>query len=284
MCSFGELVTAVAMLTTTAPPAFSDDPSLALGMAPDSAMQERLGAVVSVVIDTDVPQSEKMRAVGTLRTVAKDDEGFFRELFYYYVQNAHSNEEAERRQLAVLRLVDMLHVSPFAVAETTVPYLDSENATLVRIAQSFLRSVESLPVSGIKNYSYYYPFLRPEPVLPLVRRMYRQAPGTALITLAKTYEVPHCRFRRVIWAEHVIANAIWERQHGFVVKEPVHAEAVAEAGKLSQDGTWWVRLYVAEILRQHPQFRRPEIVARLVDDEHTLVRETMQFARETPKP
>ena len=41
---------------------------------------------------------------------------------------------------------------------------------------------------------------------------------------------------------------------------------------MSRHGTWWVRLYVAEILRQYAQFRTPELIERLKADEHELVR------------
>jgi hypothetical protein len=44
-----------------------------------------------------------------------------------------------------------------------------------------------------------------------------------------------------------------------------------------------VRLYVAEIVRQHPAFRTPELVKRLKDDPHNLVRESLDFTRQKPK-
>ena len=37
-------------------------------------------------------------------------------------------------------------------------------------------------------------------------------------------------------------------------------------------------LYVAQVMRQHRGFRRPEIIERLKKDDHSLVREAMRFA------
>jgi hypothetical protein len=41
---------------------------------------------------------------------------------------------------------------------------------------------------------------------------------------------------------------------------------------MSRHGTWWVRLYVAQILRQYAELRTPELIERLKTDEHDLVR------------
>jgi hypothetical protein len=62
-------------------------------------------------------------------------------------------------------------------------------------------------------------------------------------------------------------------------------EAAFQLEKLSKSDEWWVRMYVAAIIRQHPAFRCPEIVARLEKDSHPLVRETMGYTQlQPPQP
>jgi hypothetical protein len=44
---------------------------------------------------------------------------------------------------------------------------------------------------------------------------------------------------------------------------------------LSKHTDWWIRLYAAEIIRRHPEFRVAPIVDRLKKDENELVRKTV---------
>ena len=55
---------------------------------------------------------------------------------------------------------------------------------------------------------------------------------------------------------------------------------MATLTNLSQHKEWWVRLYAVEIMRQHPEFRKSEIVERLKKDEHPLVREELDYIKE----
>ncbi len=110
--------------------------------------------------------------------------------------------------------------------------------------------------------------------------MYARHPGKALLAMQQVYvQADRRRTRELLWAEHVVADVVWKHQNGFLEKTKVEPEAATQLEKLSQDQTWWVRLYVAEILRQHPAFRTPALVDRLKDDPHELVRNAMRFTR-----
>jgi hypothetical protein len=82
----------------------------------------------------------------------------------------------------------------------------------------------------------------------------------------------------------VVSNTIWKHEHGFLDKSKVEPEAMVQLDKLSKDDEWWVRLYGGEILRRHPAFRTPELLARLAADKHPLVQEAVTFTKDKANP
>jgi len=83
--------------------------------------------------------------------------------------------------------------------------------------------------------------------------------------------------------QHEVADYLFRQRYSFTQPGGLKHRVESHLRETSGHTKWWVRLYVAEILRQHAEFRQPEIVARLVDDGHPFVREAMQFAREPRK-
>lgn len=78
--------------------------------------------------------------------------------------------------------------------------------------------------------------------------------------------------REIELSEHIVSNAIWLQQNDFAERfQAALPEANAELAKLAKHKQWWVRLYVAEIMRQHPQIRQPELVRQLSADSNELV-------------
>jgi hypothetical protein len=76
---------------------------------------------------------------------------------------------------------------------------------------------------------------------------------------------------------------LWKRRYGFVDSKAVDAGAIQELDNLSRSGHWWARLYVAQIIAQHHEFTKPELVTRLAADENVLVRELAQTPRVNDK-
>jgi hypothetical protein len=83
--------------------------------------------------------------------------------------------------------------------------------------------------------------------------------------------------KEIALAEHEIDDTIWRHECGFLEKSKVEPAAAAALEKLSHNKNWWARLYVAEIMRQHPGFRKASIVEQFQKDENRLVRETVKF-------
>jgi hypothetical protein len=76
----------------------------------------------------------------------------------------------------------------------------------------------------------------------------------------------------LLLAEHVISNAIWLREMGFDDRFPfTMREAKMQLSQLSEHELWWVRLYVAETMRQNPDFRQDDVLEKLSRDDNNLV-------------
>jgi hypothetical protein len=78
----------------------------------------------------------------------------------------------------------------------------------------------------------------------------------------------------IILAEHIVSNAIWLKQNEFIERfQAALPEATAELVKLAKHGDWWARLYVAEIMRQHPELHQEDVLLHLRQDTDELVNE-----------
>jgi hypothetical protein len=77
-------------------------------------------------------------------------------------------------------------------------------------------------------------------------------------------------------AEQIIGHAVrlknWE--NGKLLPE-----AKEQLAKLAEHDQWWVRRYVAEIMRRHRELRLPEILAKLSRDENVLVSKAAKSAK-----
>jgi hypothetical protein len=80
----------------------------------------------------------------------------------------------------------------------------------------------------------------------------------------------------ILVAEKIISHAIslknWE--NGKLLPE-----AREQLAKLSEHREWWVRLYVAEIMRRHRELRLPDVLQKLSSDEHALVSNAAKKAK-----
>ena len=161
-------------------------------------------------------------------------------------------------------------------------HLDNVNPAIQREARSLLHGYEDRSATRPPDFSSYRAIIETavragkEPSNSLVRFMYETDPGTALLTMMRGYQLrdPN-EMKPILWAEHVIADMFWKRQFGFLVPQEVPAAALDELNALSRHDRWWVRLYVVEILRHHPDLSQPEMFNRLKEDRHAIVREAL---------
>jgi hypothetical protein len=80
--------------------------------------------------------------------------------------------------------------------------------------------------------------------------------------------------REIELAEHIVSNALWLNKNGFADRfHQAMPDAVDQLKKLAASDKWWARLYVAYIMRQHPELHQPNLIERLSKDSTQLVRE-----------
>ena len=122
------------------------------------------------------------------------------------------------------------------------------------------------------------------PPKSLIIFMYGLAPGQSLLRCQMMYGQRKIGSRKtLLWAEHVVSNTIWKWRYGFLDKDTVDSEAMAELERLSQFKQWWARLYVASIMRYYPTFRNQEIIDRLAKDENEMVKRVIKTVTESQK-
>jgi hypothetical protein len=266
----------------------------ALGIEPDPDLQGRLENVMKTLLEPGVKVADQLYAIGTLADARKDEERFFRQLVYFFDRRMRQGRTDDA--IYMLAMISDLRLTSMTIARVLTPYVDAPDPALREFVRELLGGVETRDARGALDFSYYAQLLSPDPPAGLVKYMYERSPGTALFTLARVYG-KRPRDLELEWAEHVVADAVWKQDYfarssraaqppgrdaALAVERSVR-EARAELGSLSGNPGWWVRLYVAEMLRQHPAFRTPELVARLATDKHPLVREAMGFAAGKPE-
>ena len=86
--------------------------------------------------------------------------------------------------------------------------------------------------------------------------------------------------REVLLAEQLVSHAIWLQDNDYDLRflKTALPEAKEHLKKLSRHEGWWARLYVAEIMRRHREFRLDEVLERLSKDDNGLVRKTAKSA------
>lgn len=150
--------------------------------------------------------------------------------------------------------------------------LESERNELIAYLE--LHSAED----GVFSFHFYRGYLRQHPeVVPqgLVRHMMARSPQSAMHILLQTRGADLVDPGEVGWAVHKVGNVVWKLDNGYVELGACVPEAAKQLDKLSRQRQWWVRLYVAGTLRRHPTLRTSEIINRLKEDEHILVRRTI---------
>jgi hypothetical protein len=194
---------------------------------------------------------------------------------------ALSAEEPEAEGLYLLQLgavIPMLRLSQSKVLRAAVPMLECADNGQREQAETFLGLVLGWQPQWISDEDLcrYFQENCPEPPARFAGFLSSLAPRTALLSLDAAYPEPD-RHRVVLWAEHVVADAIWKQEHDFLKSEDT-AAALAQLAELSELDEWWARLYVAEVISKNRFLRDDKLIERLKKDKHESVRRAAQRA------
>jgi len=78
------------------------------------------------------------------------------------------------------------------------------------------------------------------------------------------------KMKAILWAQHTVEDVLWKQKLHFDKPGDLQS-AIDELDKLSQFEEWWVKLYVAEMLRRHEELKDAKILERLRSDKNPLV-------------
>lgn len=85
----------------------------------------------------------------------------------------------------------------------------------------------------------------------------------------------------ILLAGHVVGNAIWLKENKFDEQfQEALPEANEQLAKLAGHSEFWVRRYVAEIMRQHPELRQDDVLQKLRKDDEESVSKAAKSVKE----
>ena len=158
-------------------------------------------------------------------------------------------------------------------------YIGPSNAHYLKEINSWLSDAERQELKGPPNFERYADLLslqlkRNEPMTGnLILRMYRLDPRDALMSMMRVYNADTALTQSLVWSDHIVYEPIWRKEHKFEVDDSIAPRA--ELAKAAASNEWWVRMYVAEIVHQHPELGTPAIVDGLKNDKNELVKKAL---------
>ena len=240
--------------------------------ASDGAVQQQIDGVVSAIVRVNEggDRSGLPDQISRLEGLARSRDRLLLELAWYLSQS-HGTEQS----MGAAVLIDHLNFSADEKIAAVVPQLDSSGGPWLRSLTELLSTVDRPRGEG-PDFTPYEPLLSQAaggPPEGLVRYMYDVSPGDALSALAQVYVSDESEAGSLTRAIQTVERALEGWRQGGAPSRKQSRVAKDRLDLLSRNATWWVRLYVATTLRNEPRLEGEEVVARLREDEHRLVRQ-----------
>ena len=242
---------------------------------PHALLQTEIDRLIKIIKEEPVDEALAVHQLDILKVIGGERYELLVPQLVYYSMRGEDVAEA----MAFDIVVGHLKIPKYYIADALRPYLGTTKPQLKQQLREALEVVEATSSGRPPDYSHYGAIIeasvREGKELPrsLIHYMYESDPGTAVIRVMRSSMLrkPN-EVKPILWAEHQVADVLWKWRHGFLdcpEVEPVATEALA---KLVAHPRWWARLYVAEIMRQHPAFRTDELIAVLLADPDESVR------------
>lgn len=264
-------------------------------MAGDPDVQRHIGKIVQIYVDamkalegSATPEADDALGAEWVASLAREtyvlrkklndnDIALTRQVRRYLLDKQKDGREED---VVAALILQQAQIGSYSQAEAMLPYLDAKDPDLRTMARDvFCGIAYRNRADGIPSFTReFLPLLhahRAQLPLSLIEYMYEMSPADAMLCLKAHYEVKADAERKLLWAEHAVSDVTWKQQHGFLKPEQVEPEAAKQIGFCCNHAEWWVRLYAAEIMRQHPAFRVEKLVATLGADSHPLVRKSI---------
>ncbi len=177
------------------------------------------------------------------------------------------------------RMLTNLDIPRPEIVSAAAGTLDIAQGTAADAGRNLLRYAAPPDPRGRKDFSHFKPYLEahasPAPA-KLVLWMYEYDSAAAMWEMRDVYgaNMSADDFRGLSAGEHVVSEILFRQQAGLIAPDQLDQPAVEQLARLAQYRQWWVRLYVANVLLKHPQFRKPQVLDLLKNDTDDLVKQT----------
>lgn len=245
----------------------------------DEQIQQILTALAgSIRNEESEATQEHLDEMRNLSGRGRDYKKLISQLVLYAVDIENKRDASVIEAMLPAIVMEQLRIPNGQVVAALIPYLDSTDAAIRRFAKEILRSKEGGTATKPPDFSYYHPFLqeRGEQGLKVRREvvlyLYETDLGEAVLTIMRATIRNGEQMKPILWTEHQVSDVLWQWQFSFLRGDQVTPVATEALAKLVAHPRWWARLYVAEIVRQHPAFRTDELIAVLLTDADESVR------------
>jgi hypothetical protein len=258
------------------------------------------------------------RELSTLKGLANDEEQLVKQLAIYAVVEPGIEETQVLEALHILQMLNLKAGIPIRVLVPYLDSDNEVLRGFVRDwfespdGRRASRSTRELDASYKDYWDYINRMLGSNEEVPtaFVEYMYERSPGQALLVFlrldGRDEVIAHLRAirenldaaregrapipfpkpkpqdeqREIRLAVTLIDNAIWFKENQYDQRWQAALPEVNELlAKLSEHDQWWVRLYVAAMMRRHRELRIADVLERLSDDENESVRKATPAVR-----
>jgi hypothetical protein len=255
----------------------------------EPAIQDQINRVYNVLTQSGVdPQSNgaAFQEIQTLKDSIADKGEIVKQLAIFAATPGD-----EQRPLMTNAILQLLDLPPKIVIRVLAPYPNADNPNLRSFVRDWFQAHDNAgtdvsPLDQIR-YEDYKTYLRGllntrQEVPPaFVEYIYERSPDRALFVFYYATKWERGKEPDILLAEHIVSNAIWLKKNKFDDRfQMALPEATAELAKLAKREEWWIRYYVAEIMRRYPDLRQPDILQQLSTDNNALVSKSAKSVKQ----
>ena len=248
----------------------------------EPAIQEQINRVYNALNQSGVDPRSNVAAIQEVQTL-KDSVADKGEIVKQLAIFAATPTNDEQQPLMANMILQLLDLPPSIAIRTLAPYLNADNANLRSFVRDWFQGHDNAaaPGPGVSplqraNYEDYKDYVRgllttrQEVPGAFVDYIFDRSPDRAVLVFYYAAAVQGGKDPDIFLAEHIVSNAIWLKENKFDERfQKALPEASAELAKLAKRQEWWVRRYVSEIMRQHPELRQAEIAQQLSADSNS---------------
>jgi hypothetical protein len=254
-----------------------------------------------LAIRENLQADEHFALLGPLRQLARRDTQRFVEQVVYFVHHQRKDEDGIGRGYLAMTLLTYCDLPPKSVSNALIPYLYGQHAALRKSAWNLLLFGQrgGYP-PGYTDLSYLIDAARSqndEIATPARRAIFEVAPNAAFRRFWVEADVEPFKLLR---AQRTLENALFEQKispYFAAAKErgdpdgdlppprpwKLDEGTIAAMRELAGSKYWWARMFASEFMFRHEEFRIPELIEKLEQDDNDLVRNSA-VSITTPDP